>query len=195
MNIDPHALSPRESYKLLVGAVVPRPIAFVTSLNAKGILNAAPYSFFNIVASSPPLIMISAEREKGAMKHTTDNILHTKEFVVNVVTEELVRAMNVHSGEFQSTVEELAAVQLSLTPGVRISTPSIAESPVRCECTLYRHFEIGNDSTDLLIGEVVQFCIKDELFSGGTIDQVQLKPVARMGGTYYAQTGGLFELK
>ncbi len=195
MVLDPKNLSPREAYNLLVCAVVPRPIAFITSLSEHKSVNAAPYSFFNVITSSPPLVMISAGRKKGAMKHTAENILRTKEFVVNVVTEQLLHSMNVSSADFPPEISEIGKTKLTLVPSKSIVTPRIAESPVNFECNLYRHIEVGNEPADIIVGEVVQFHIKDELYSAGTIDQHGLKPIARMGGNYYATIENLFEME
>ncbi len=195
MDIDPKTFSSREVYNLLVSAVVPRPIAFITSMNKKGKVNAAPYSFFNAIASSPPLVIISAARKKGAMKHTAENILDVKEFVVNIVTEEWLQSMKISSADFPPEISELERSSLTLAPSVTIRTPRIAESPVNLECTLYRHLEVGNEPVDLIIGEITQFHVKDELYSLGAIDQKKLKPVARMGGKYYATIENLFEME
>lgn len=195
MTIDPRTLSPRDAYNILVGAVVPRPIAFVTSMNDRNIVNAAPYSFFNALTSSPPLIMISVGRKKGQMKHTTENILRQKEFVVNLVTDELVHSMNISSADFPEGMSEIEQAKLTLVASTVIRTPRIATSKVNCECVLYKHLEIGTDPTDLIIGEVVQFHVKDEVYSNGAIDQGKLRPIARMGGNFYSRTNDLFELE
>lgn len=195
MTIDPRTLSPRDAYNILVGAVVPRPIAFVTSMNDRNIVNAAPYSFFNALTGSPPLIMISVGRKKGQMKHTTENILRQKEFVVNLVTDELVHSMNISSADFPEGMSEIEQAKLTLVASTVIRTPRIATSKVNCECVLYKHLEIGTDPTDLIIGEVVQFHVKDEVYSNGAIDQGKLRPIARMGGNFYSRTNDLFELE
>ena len=192
MVLDSKSLSPREAYNLLANAVVPRPIAFITSLNEHKAVNAAPYSFFNAITSSPPLIMISAGRKKGEMKHTAENILRTKEFVVNIVTEKLLHALNISSADFPTEIEE---TNLTLLPSKSIDPPRIAESPVNFECVLYRHIEVGNEPADIIIGEVVQFHVQDELYSAGSIDQHGLKPIARMGENYYTMIENLFEME
>jgi flavin reductase (DIM6/NTAB) family NADH-FMN oxidoreductase RutF len=194
MTIDPKTLSPRDAYNILVGAVVPRPIAFVTSMNDRNIVNAAPYSFFNALTGSPPLIMISVGRKNGQMKHTAENILRQKEFVVNLVTDELVHSMNISSADFPEGTSEIDQAKLTLVASTVIRTPRIATSKVNCECVLHKHLEIGTDPTDLIIGEIVQFHVKDEFYSKGAIDQGKLRPIARMGGNFYSRTNDLFEL-
>ena len=195
MVINPKTLSSKEMYNLLVSAVVPRPIAFVTTMNADENVNAAPYSFFNAVSSSPPLVMISVGRKNGAMKHTSENILRVKEFAVNIVTEQLLQSMNISAADFPSEVSEIEQSNLTLAPSLSIKTPRIAESPVQCECVLHRHMEVGNEPVDLIIGEIVQFHISDDLYSSGTINQEKFKPIARMGGNFYSRTTDLFELQ
>ncbi len=194
MVIDPKTLSSREMYNLLVSAVVPRPIAFITSMNVDDNVNAAPYSFFNAISSSPPLVIISAGRKNGAMKHTAENILRVKEFVVNIVTEQLLQLMKLSSAVFPPEISEIEQSSLTLAPSERIRTPRIAESPVNFECVLHRHLEVGNEPGDLIIGEIVQFHVKDELYSLGSVDQKKLRPIARMGGKYYAAIENLFEM-
>lgn len=195
MTIDPRTLSPREAYNILVSAVVPRPIAFVTSMNSRNIVNAAPYSFFNALTGSPPLIMISVGRKKGEMKHTAENILRQKEFVVNLVTDELVHSMNISSADFPEGTSEIEQAKLTLVASTVIRTPRIAASKVNIECVLHKHLEIGTDPTDLIIGEIVQFHVKDEVFSNGAIDQGKLRPIARMGGNFYSRASDVFELE
>ena len=195
MIIDPAALASKEAYALLVSAVVPRPIALVTSLNAHHLVNAAPYSFFNAITSSPPLIIFSAGRKKGAMKHTTENILLRREFVVNIVNESLVISMHLSSADFPPEISKMDQLGLTLLPSVRIAVPRIAESPVNIECTLHKHIALEEEGVDLIIGEIRQYHVRDELMSGGVIDQKLLKPIARMGGDYYATIDNLFEME
>jgi flavin reductase (DIM6/NTAB) family NADH-FMN oxidoreductase RutF len=194
MIIDSKSLSSRDAHVLLVSAIVPRPIAFITSMNASGSVNAAPYSFFNAVASSPPLLMVSAARKNGSMKHTAENILRAKEFVVNIVTEQLLRSMNDASANLPREASDFEHGNLTLASSMTVRTPGIAESPVRLECALHRHLELGSEPVDLIIGEILQFHIDDHLYSAGTIDQKKLKPIARMGGSYYAEIEHLFEI-
>ncbi len=195
MTIDPRTLSPRDAYNILVSAVVPRPIAFVTSMNDRKVVNAAPYSFFNALTGTPPLVMISVGRKNGQMKHTAENIVHQKEFVVNLVTDELVHSMNISSADFPEGISEIEQAKLTLVESTAIRTPRIAASKVSLECVLHKHIEIGTGPTNLIIGEVVQFHVKDEVYSDGTIDQEKFKPIARMGGNYYSRTNDLFELE
>jgi flavin reductase (DIM6/NTAB) family NADH-FMN oxidoreductase RutF len=195
MIIDPKTLPSREVYRLLTSAVVPRPIAFITSVNADGRINAAPYSFFNAITSSPPLLMVSAERKKGQMKHTSENILREKEFVVNIVTGGMLEAMNAASADFHPESSAFEQSGLTLAPCAGIKTPRIREAPVSLECILHRHLEIGLEPADVILGEIVRFHVVDELYLDGTIDSRLLRPIARMGGKYYTEAEQLFELE
>ncbi|HTY09797.1 MAG TPA: flavin reductase family protein [Bacteroidota bacterium] len=195
MILDPKKLSPKEVYHLLTGAIVPRPIAIVTTMNADGKVNTAPYSFFNAVTSSPPLLMISAERKNGAMKHTAENILRTKEFVVNIVTERLLGSMTAASADIPPEVAELEQGTLPYAPSTSLKTPRIQEAPVSLECILHRHLELGDEPADVIIGEIVRFHVSDEVYRDGMIDPHVLRPIARMGGNYYAEIELLFESK
>ena len=186
MIIDPQSLNSRDAYGLLVSCIVPRPIAFITSVNTKGRVNAAPYSFFNALSASPPLLVVSAARSKGAKKGTTENILSRKEFVVNLISESLLEKMILSTGDFPPEVSKVEEIGLSLLPSQSVAVPRIAESPVSCECTLYKHFTLADETLDLLIGEIRRYHIADSLFTEGVVDQKRLKPVSRMGGRYYA---------
>jgi len=195
MTIDPRTLSPREVYKLLVSAVVPRPIALVTSMNERGDVNAAPYSFFNVLTGTPPLLMISVGRNNGEMKNTAANILRLKEFVIHLVDDALVDAMNIVSAVFPPGISKIERAGIALVPSSVVRTPRIGSAHVSCECILHRHIEIGADPSDLIIGEVVHFHIAERLSTDGTIDQTKFKPVARMGKNFYARINELFTVE
>jgi flavin reductase (DIM6/NTAB) family NADH-FMN oxidoreductase RutF len=195
MTIDPRTLSPRDAYNLLVSAVVPRPIALVTSMNEGGGINAAPYSFFNVLTGTPPLLMISIGRNNGEMKNTAANILRRKEFVIHLVDDTLVDAMNIVSAVFPPGVSKIERARIALVPSSVVRTPRIGSAPVSCECVLHRHIEIGTDPSDLIIGEVVHFHIAERLSTDGTIDQTKFKPVARMGKNFYARINELFTVE
>lgn len=194
MIIDPKKLSRRDSYNFLVSAIAPRPIAFVTTMNREKVVNAAPFSFFNAVSGSPPIIMIAAGRKEGSMKHTAENILNRKEFVINLVTEDLVHSMNVASADFPSDVSEVEFAKLTLLPSDVVSVPRIGESHLNCECLFVQHLLIG-DATDLILGEIVRYHAGDELMTDGRLDQQKFRPVARMGGNFYSRSSDLFELE
>ena len=124
------ALTPRERYKLLIGAVVPRPIALVTTVSAEGVVNAAPFSFFNCLSADPAILALGVEfRASGAQKDTGRNIRETKAFTVNIVSDALTEAMNICAVPFEPGFDELAAAGLTAMPGAKVACPYIAQSP------------------------------------------------------------------
>jgi flavin reductase (DIM6/NTAB) family NADH-FMN oxidoreductase RutF len=190
-------LSGRECYKLLVATIAPRPIAWVVSQNASGQLNAAPFSFFNAFSGDPPVIGIGvSSHEPGRPKDTARNIRETREFVVNLVSEETVKAMIVTAIEFEAGVNELAQAQMATLPSLRVKAPRIATSPVAMECELIQIVDLGRDN-GLVLGRVLAMHVQDEMVSDAEkhyIDTPRLNLVGRMHGTgWYARTTDRFE--
>ena len=191
------ALSPRERYKLLIGAVVPRPIAWVTTCDASGAVNAAPFSFFNCLSADPAILALGVEyRPSGVQKDTGRNIRETQAFTVNIVSDALVEAMNVTAVAFAAGVDELKAAGLTARPGVKVPCPSIAEAPVAFECRHHTTLSIGR-SREIILGEVVF-----AHFLAGTVDPATMyvdhsavDATGRMGGNGYATTRDYFDLK
>jgi flavin reductase (DIM6/NTAB) family NADH-FMN oxidoreductase RutF len=192
--IDPATLTDNERYQLLISCVVPRPIALVTTLSSRGVVNAAPFSFFNAVSANPPILLIAVDRRKGRMKDTAANIVSTQEFVVHIVDEEIAQKMNITSASFPPEVSEAQAAEFSLLPSERVMPPRLAESPIHMECRLLQHLELGNGPIDALFGEVVAFHIRDELLRDGKVDPSKLKAIGRLGGPTYCRTNDLFEM-
>lgn len=197
MLFDFAVLSERETYKLLVATITPRPIAWVVSQNAEGRLNAAPFSFFNAFSGEPPVIGIGvSSHEPGRPKDTRRNIRETGEFVVNLVSEETVGSMVITAIEFEAGVDELAQARLKTLPSVRVKTPRIAMSPVAMECELMQIVDLGTDNA-LVLGRVLAMHVRDEMVLDAEkhyIDTPNLKLVGRMHGTgWYTRTGDLFE--
>ncbi len=189
-------IPPRDGYKLLVSTVTPRPIAWISSRNAEGELNAAPFSFFNVFAGDPPVVGIGiGSHEPGRAKDTRRNIRETKEFVVNLVSEETAEAMNVTAIEFEREVNELAEADLETVPSVHLKAPRIAASPVSMECTLLQIVELGPDN-GLVLGRVLAMHVRDDLVLDAAkhyIDTPNLKLIGRMHGTgWYARTSDRF---
>ncbi len=191
MEIDPHQLDRRAAYRLLISVIVPRPIAFVTSISADGRANLAPFSFFNGVSSQPPIVMIAVGTRKGVRKDTWNNIAATGEFVVNVVVPEIVDAMVLASYEFPPGVSEIEKTQLTPIPSQRVKPPRIAESPVNLECRVEKLVEITG--TALILGRVLLYHVRDDLLDEGRVDPRKLRPVARLGDDWYAWLGEIFE--
>ena len=191
-------LPPRERYKLLVSTITPRPIAWIVSQSAAGRLNAAPFSFFNAFAGNPPVVGIGIGiHEPGRPKDTRANILETKQFVVNLVSEQVAEAMNITAIEFPREVEELKQAGLTTAPSLHVKPPRIAESPVAFECELLQIVELGSDS-GLVLGKVLAMHVRDEFVLDERkhyIDTPNLKLIGRMHGTgWYARTSDLFEM-
>ncbi|RAP75779.1 flavin reductase family protein [Paenibacillus montanisoli] len=196
--IDPANQTDRENYKLLIGSIVPRPIALVTSLSKDGVLNAAPFSYFSIVASQPPMISISVQRKQGVMKDTARNANDAGAFVVHIVDESNVRAANQAAASLPPNVSELESAGLTPVASDAITVPGIMEAKIRMECVLERSISLGGNekeaACDLLIGRVVRFHFADEIFDKGHILADKLNPVSRMAGNHYAALGEQFSL-
>ncbi|PHK95328.1 flavin reductase [Pseudoroseomonas rhizosphaerae] len=188
-------LTPRERYKLLIGTVVPRPIAWVVTVDAAGRPNAAPYSFFNCLSADPAIVALGIEfRAGGAPKDTGRNIRETGCFTVNIVSDALVEAMNVCAVPFAPEVDELERAGLELLPGTAVASPRIARSPAALECRLHSFLEIGA-SREIVLGEVVHAHLHAGLVNDSLhVDPVALDAVGRMGGHGYARTRDRFDL-
>lgn len=190
-------ISDHERYKVLAGSVVPRPIALVTTVGIDGIINAAPFSFFNALSAHPPLLGFGIQRgANGEKKDTYKNIVNKCEFTVNIVSDEIVEAMNICGVDFESDVDELAMASLSKEPGELITTPRIKESKISLECILHDVVSTG-ERGDLILGKIVMAHIDEDLIDLKNlyIDQVGLDAVGRMGGHGYVTTREYFDLK
>jgi len=194
MQIDPAVNSPADNYKLLTNLVIPRPIAWVTTHNADGLINLAPYSFFNAVGADPVYVVISVGlNDAGEPKDTTKNILANHEFVVNMVTEDQFTAMNISAADFPSDESELSAAQLDSAPSVRISVPRVAQAQVSLECKLFSTQPLGKNT--LIIGEVVMFHVADQLL-GPRFHINNFAPLGRLGSpSVYCRTADRFDVK
>lgn len=196
MNFDFQNLAPREAYKLLVGVVVPRPIALVTTQNEDGIVNAAPFSFFNLVGSDPPMVAIGiGDKSADEPKDTARNIRRSGEWVVNLVSRELSHAMNVCAVDFPAGTSEIEAAGLQLTASERIQVPRIRNTPAALECRAHTTLQIGGNR--IVLGEVVALYIRDEFVDTAQnhVDSARLDLIGRMGGAGgYCDTSGKFEL-
>jgi len=194
MIIDPEEFSKADLYKLLLRTVQPRPIAWVSTVSADGVLNLAPFSFFTAVTSKPPTICFSPARlPDGSKKNTLANIEATGEFVVSVVPEDLVEKMNDTAIDFPAEVDEFESAGLTPVPSDLVSPPRVGESPVNMEGKLVQVVPVGEDGA-LVIGEVVRFHVSENVLRDGKIDSGLLKLVGRMGGFEYTRTGDRFIL-
>ena len=192
MRIDPALHSHADNYKLLTNLVVPRPIAWVSSLGDDGVVNLAPFSFFNAVGADPLFVVISiGQRDDGAPKDTARNITSRRDFVVNLVTEELLGAMNVSSVEFPPDESELVAAGVHAAASERIESPRLAEALVSMECTLHHLLPLGTNT--LFIGKVVMFHVADHLVDA-RLRVHGFAPIGRLGSpSVYCRTTDRFD--
>jgi len=195
MNIDPNDIGRKETYNLFTSVIVPRPIAWVTTLNKDGSTNAAPFSFFMGVTIYPPRLAISVSSRMGEPKDTARNIIRTKEFVVNLVTKSNVKAMNITSADYEYGIDELLQANLSTGESEKISTPYITESPVNMECRLEKIVEIGEPPNYLIIGEVLLFHLDDAVYSEKVVDPHKLQLIGRMGNPLYSNVNDIFRME
>ncbi|NOT35331.1 MAG: flavin reductase family protein [Candidatus Eisenbacteria bacterium] len=184
MIIDPEQLSTRALYKFLTSAVVPRPIALVSSIDANGVRNAAPFSYFNIVTNEPPLLSVSIGPRRGDAKDTLTNIQTVGEFVINLVDESMFQGMVRTSGDWPPEVDEIELAGFHAIASDLVKAPRIAESPVQMECRLERVIELGASS--LVIGRLLRAHVRDEIIHEGAVDAHRLQPVGRLGGEQYS---------
>jgi len=197
MQLDPQIVLPQSIYKLLIGCVVPRPIAWVSSLSEDAIPNLAPFSFFMAVCSDPPTLAFSAGRRAGNKKDTVRNIEYTQDFVVNLVDDAQAQQMNLTSGEYPPEVDEFALTGLTAAPSVMVKTPRVAEAPINMECRVVQILPVGRGLHSLVLGEIVYFHVRDDLYNPNTgrIDMYKLHPVGRLAGNLYTHVHDIFEMK
>lgn len=198
LSIDPVNNTERENYKFLIGSIIPRPIAFVTTQSKDGILNGAPFSYFNIVSSNPPMISLSIQRTAVRQKDTARNIIETKEFVVHIVDEQNVKKVNMTAASLSPDQSEIELAQLTPVNSVKVSVPGVKEAKIRMECILEHALELGGQNSpgcDFIIGKVVQFHIESDIYENGRIDPRGLAAVSRLAGTNYAKIGEMFSIE
>jgi len=194
LSYDPAFLAPRDRYKMLISLVIPRPIALVTTIGPTGIVNAAPFSFFNVFSDEPPLCVLGLQsRTDGGLKDTSAHIRDRGAFVVNLVDEALGAQMNQCAVDFPPDVSEIDAAKLNLLPSEKIKIPRIAEAPAALECRHYTTLEVSAQRR-LAIGEIVQIHIRAGLWDHDKmrVDMKQYHPIARLFGNFYAALGEPF---
>lgn len=184
MIVDPRESQANDLYRLMISIIVPRPIAFISTVGPDGRFNLAPFSYFNAIASQPPLVGISINDRAGDPKDTLRNIRATGEFVANIVSEPLLEAMVMTAGEWPESVSEFEAAGLETAPSVRVRAPSVAASPVQLECVLHREIPLGNST--FVVGEIVLARVRDDVLTDGRVDPMKLRPVGRLGGELYS---------
>ncbi len=204
MLIDAGKASSNDMYRILLGSVLPRPIAWVSTISANGVPNLAPFSFFNAVSAKPPLLAfapaLAAVRQDdkyiGVPKDTLRNIKENGEFVVNIVSHDLGEKMNLTSGTYTADISEFDVAGLTRAPSSMIKPPRVAECLVNFECRLYQLLEFGSEpsSGNLVIGSVLCVHIDDSIYEAGHIDTRKLDPIARMEGNWYCTIRDRFEM-
>lgn len=199
MHIDPRSQSFQDNHKLMIGSIVPRPIAFVSTKSTNGILNLAPFSYFNGVCSKPPTIMFAPARRgyDGLTKDTLNNIRDTKEFVVNLVSEEIVEPMVACGTDYDKEIDEFKISKLTPVDSHKISSPRVKESKVSYECELHTIVEIGKAEPGagfVVIGTIVMFHIEDDVYKDGRIDLKALNPIGRLAGNSYTRVFDNFKV-
>lgn len=190
VSIDPEALAPTDAYHLLNSLVVPRPIAWVSTLSEAGVANLAPHSYFTVVSSNPPIVCFSS----AGVKDTLRNVRHTRDFVVNVVGEELAEPMNLTSADFPPGESEFVAAGLTPAPSDLVRAPRLAEAPAAMECRLVQIIEIGRIPNHLVIGEVIRFHVAARVWRDGRVDLAAVRPVGRLAGSGYSYTREFFRM-
>lgn len=197
--IDPASQTERENYKLMTGIIIPRPIAFVTTLSKNGVINAAPFSYFNIVTADPPMVSVSIQRRNGIAKDTSRNAKDIGSFVIHVTDEENVGLANQTAADLLPDESEVELAKLTVVSSQKIKVPGIKEAKIRMECELDATIPLGgsktNPSCDLIIGRVVCFHIENRLYENGRIDARLLQPVGRLAGKNYGKIGEIFSLE
>jgi flavin reductase (DIM6/NTAB) family NADH-FMN oxidoreductase RutF len=197
--LDVSQADPLAVYRALVGIVTPRPIAWVSTLDAEGRVNLAPFSFFNAVSSTPPVVVFSPSlRKGGGKKDTLANVEATGEFVLNAAVAGLARQMNLTAKELPPGQSEADLAGLTLEPSLKVKPPRVAESPAHLECVLRQVIPLGEGpgSGNLVIGDVVLIHLADDVLDDqGRIDPRRLRTIGRLGGDLYCHTDELFEMK
>jgi flavin reductase (DIM6/NTAB) family NADH-FMN oxidoreductase RutF len=196
--IDPGSTDHSSVYKLLIGSVVPRPIAFVSTISTEGVFNAAPFSFFTVASSNPPVVVFTVGNRKtpDPRKDTLRNITTARDFVVNIVSEEFGQKMNLCAGDYPPEVDEFQLSGLTPVPSDLVKAPRVAESHINMECRLLYTISMSNliNGGNLVLGEVVRFHIDDEYFNNFRIDPDKLRAIGRMAGNSYTRTQDRFDM-
>jgi len=203
LHIRPEDEDPKDIYKMMIGLVVPRPIAFVSTVDAAGNRNLAPFSFYNAISSSPPTLCFSTALRSGSTnglrpcKDTLHNVHETGEFVVNVVTEDIAERMNATAAEVAPEVDEFALAGLTPVASEVVRAPRVAEAKAQMECKLLQIVPIGDrpGGANLVIGEIVRFHVQSQIFDKFRIDADKLAAVGRMAGAVYVRTHDRFDLE
>jgi flavin reductase (DIM6/NTAB) family NADH-FMN oxidoreductase RutF len=197
--LDPAQIAPSDIYKLMIGMIVPRPIAFVSTVDAAGVRNLAPFSYFTACSSNPPVICFctAVRSDPRPYRDTLRNIEATGEFVVNMVSEEFAEKMNLCASEVPPEVDEFELSGLTPLASDLVKPPRVAESKVQMECRLHQIVRVSDKPGGgiLVLGEVLRFHVLDSIIDGYKIDPGRLNAIGRMGGATYIRTHDRFEMQ
>uniref|UniRef100_UPI00404AC760 flavin reductase family protein n=1 Tax=Flavobacterium sp. TaxID=239 RepID=UPI00404AC760 len=186
-------------YKLLTGTIIPRPIGWISTIDQQGINNLAPFSYFNMVSSDPPCVVFSTRRDNNKFKDTLNNVLANGQFVVNLVTFEVVEQMNATSEAFTADVDEFSVTNLTPLDSVFVKPKRVKESPIHLECEMIHHYFMDNETDGgacLIVGRIKIIHIDDAiLMENNRINLDVYKPIARLAGSNYAKLGEIFSIK
>lgn len=199
IELDPMEMAINDRYKVLIGSIVPRPIAFVSTCDSQGRLNLAPFSYFNVVCTEPPTLLFcpNIRGTDGQKKDTLRNIEETGEFVVNIVTEDIAAQMNQTAGEYPPDVDEFDLVGLTPVASSAVKPPKVKESPIHFECRTQQIIPVGDGrpgSGFVVLGTIVRFHLREDVYRNGHVLIEQLKPVARLAGNAYCPVHDIFEI-
>ena len=195
MEIAAGDLSGRESYRLMIACLVPRPIAWVSTVDLGQRVNLAPFSFFGGVTTSPPIVMVSVGRRRGERKDTARNLLVSREAVVHICDRPLAEKMVHTSAELEHGVDEFDLAGLTKADSVDVRPPRVAEAPIAFEARLERHMEIGAGPNDVFLLEIVRYHLRDDVLVDGLPDPARLAAVGRLGGPSYCDTAQPFDVQ
>jgi flavin reductase (DIM6/NTAB) family NADH-FMN oxidoreductase RutF len=189
MIVNAHELDAEQTYKLLTGVVVPRPIAWITTRSAAGVVNLAPFSAFTFVSTKPPLLGVNIGRKAGVRKDTAVNILAQGEFVVHIAHAPLVEPLHASAVEHPPEVSEVDLLGLKTSPSTHLKVPRLQAAPVAMECRFHSATPFGDTGAEFFVGEVLCWHVRDGLLTQGKVDSFELDPLCRLGGPWYATLG------
>lgn len=199
MILDPATASQKDIYKVLTGAVIPRPIGWISTIDKNGVPNLAPFSFFNAVGEDPPHVIFSTVRPNDTSKDTLNNVLATGQFVVNMAVEELVEAVNATSATLPPDINEFEYAGLTPIPSMLVKAPRVKESPIHFECELVHHYTLEGSKhggATIIVGKIVMFHMDESvMLDDYKINQDVYRPIARLAGSNYAKIGEIFSIK
>lgn len=198
IQFSPEELSERDNYKFLIGSIIPRPIALITSVSANEVLNIAPFSYFNIVTSNPPIVSVALQRKNGKLKDTARNILEKEEAVIHIVDQINVDQANQTAMNLEEEESELDLTNFTLLSSNTVDIPGLKEAKIRFEVALEKHIPLENEgvpSVDLMLLKIKQYHIQENIYHEGRIDPNGLNAISRLAGHDYASIGKIFTMK